>query len=526
MTLLLTSLVLFLAIFAIRFSKKSGVPALLLFILLGMIFNRAGFHMENFAFAEQFTTVALMIIMFQGGFSTNWKMVKPVAAPALVFSSLGVVATALLTGLFCHLALGWDLLPGMLIGSVVGSTDYASVSNILRSKNLNLKYNTAPLLELESGSNDPFAYTMTMIFLSLMLGDKVNIPLMIILQVGLGLLMGFVLALGFYYIIKKFNLASEGLFLIFVVASSLLVYALTTALRGNGYLAIYIYGLYLGNKSFKGKRETIFFYEGVGDLMQIALFFMLGLLSSWDLLLESLPAALAIMLFMFLVARPLAIYGLAIPFKLQPKQKLLISLAGLRGAAAIAFAIIATNSGVSAGRDIYNTVFGICVISTAIQGFLMPQAAEKLDMLDPNDTVLRNFNDYQDRQELGFIKTRLAPGSPWIGEQVQDIQLTFDIIVAKISRQGKVVVPKGNTVLQADDVIVLGGESYFDPKGHELVEFTINAKHPYVGKQIKDLELQPDELIVMVQRQSGELVVPQGDTVIKPGDVLTTISEA
>lgn len=148
MDLLIIAIILFLAIFAIKFSSKSGIPALLLFIVLGMVFQRFGFNMDNFIFADKFATAALMVIMFQGGFSTNWKMAKPVAGPAIVLSSLGVVLTAVFTGFFCHLVLGWDLISGMLIGSIVGSTDYASVSNILRSKNLNLKYNTASLLEL------------------------------------------------------------------------------------------------------------------------------------------------------------------------------------------------------------------------------------------------------------------------------------------------------------------------------------------------------------------------------------------
>ena len=194
MQYLIIGIVLILALIAIRVSSRHGIPALLLFIVLGMVFGAIGLEFNDYVFADGFATVALMVIMFYGGFGTNWGMVKPVAKEAIILSSLGVVATALLTGLFCHYILGFGMLEGMLVGSIVGSTDYASVSNILRSKNLNLKYSTAPLLELESGSNDPTAYTMTMILLSLIIGTELSVPLLIISQVVIGLAVGFLLA--------------------------------------------------------------------------------------------------------------------------------------------------------------------------------------------------------------------------------------------------------------------------------------------------------------------------------------------
>ena len=183
MELLIISFVLVIALIAIRVSNIVGVPSLLLFIVLGISFSFLGIEFEDFSFAEQFASIALMIIMFYGGFGTNWKMGKPVVKESIILSSLGVVATALLTGAFAYFALGFGLMEGMLLGSIVGSTDYASVSSILRSKNLNLRFNTAPLLELESGSNDPPAYTMTMIFRALIKGTNISIPMMIFQQI-------------------------------------------------------------------------------------------------------------------------------------------------------------------------------------------------------------------------------------------------------------------------------------------------------------------------------------------------------
>ena len=518
MVYLIIGIILILALLAIRLSSKHGIPALLLFIVLGMGFGLLGLDFSDYQLADGLATVALMVIMFYGGFGTNWKMAKPVAKEAIVLSSLGVVTTALLTGLFCHLVLGFQLLEGMLIGSIVGSTDYASVSNILRSKNLNLKYNTAPLLELESGSNDPTAYTMTMVFLSVIMGSDLSVPMLVISQVAIGLLVGFVLAFVFGKLLKSMGLQADGLSAVLMAAAVLITYAVASILGGNGYLALYILGIWLGNIQFRGKRDIVFFFDGFSEMMQIALFFILGLLSNFQSFLKTFPVALAIMVFMTILARPLSVWGLMLPFKLKRNQLHMISLAGIRGAAAIAFAIMVVNSGAKFSMDIYHIVFGICVLSSLVQGSLMPPAARKLAMLDPNDTVLQTFNYYQDKAEIGFLQTRLHPGSSLIGRQVMELRLTFDFIVAKIERNGHTIVPRGHVVLQENDVIVLGGEKHFDASGHDLVEFTIPHGHKWVGRSVKELTLPTDRLIVMVQRQGNDIIVPLGDTVLQEND--------
>ena len=518
MQYLLIGTILILALFAIRLSSRHGIPALLLFIVLGMGFGLLGLDFNDFQFADGLATVALMVIMFYGGFGTNWKMARPVAREAIVLSSLGVVATALLTGLFCRLALGFSWLEGMLIGSIVGSTDYASVSNILRSKNLNLKYSTASLLELESGSNDPTAYTMTMVFLSVILGKNVSVPLLVLSQVALGLLVGFGFAFLFGKYLRKARLREDGLLAVLMAAAMLITYAATSLIGGNGYLALYILGIRLGNMEFPGKRDIVFFFDGFAEIMQIALFFVLGLLSNFQQFVAALPMALFIMLFMTLLARPLSVWGLMIPFKLKRNQLHIISLAGIRGAAAIAFAILAVNSGAKFSVDIYHIVFGICVISSLVQGSLMPPASRRLNILDPNDTVLQTFNYYQDKAEIGFLATRIHPGSALVGRQVKDLRLTFDFIVAKIERRGQTVVPRGHVVLEEEDLIVLGGEQHFDWTGHDLTEFTIPKGHKWANRLVKDLFLPESSLIVMVQRTGSGVIVPLGETRLLEND--------
>jgi cell volume regulation protein A len=523
MDFLLVGIIFILALIAINVSNKHGIPALLLFIVLGMAFGALGLDFADLAFADKFATLALMVIMFYGGFGTKWKMAKPVAKEAIVLSSLGVVATALLTGLFCYYVLGAGLLEGMLIGSIVGSTDYASVSNILRSKNLNLKYNTASLLELESGSNDPTAYTMTMVFLASILGSKVSIPILIFSQVAIGIAVGTIFALIVGKLFTKLRIDADGLYAVFMAATMLITFSVTSLIGGNGYLALYILGIYLGNKEFHGKRDVVFFFDGFTEIIQIGLFFILGLLSDLKSFIAVLPIASAIMLFMTIIGRPLTVYGLMIPFRLKINQLNIISLAGIRGAAAIAFSIMVLNSGAVFAIDVYHIVFGICVLSSLVQGYLMPPLSKKWDMLDPNDTVLKTFNYYQDKAEIGFLETKIHSNNKLIGSQVKDLNLKFDFIVAKIERNGKTIVPRGHVKIEENDLIILGGERHFDPSGEDLIEVIIPKGHEWEDQYVKDLELPPNLLLLMVQRNGKDIIVPIGDTLLLKDDKVTMI---
>ncbi len=519
MELLIVALILILALIAIRISDKIGIPALLLFLLLGVVFNFTRADFDNFEFADSFASLALMVIIFYGGFGTKWKMAKPVAKEAITLSSLGVFVTAILTGLFAHYVLGFELIEALLLGSIVGSTDYASVASILQSRNLNLKYNTAPLLELESGSNDPSAYTMVLVFLSLLLGQDVSIPRILILQIGLGVLFGFLIGYIFIKLLNRFAF-DEGYLVIFLAAFALITYELTNQFSGNGYLAVYIFGIYIGNQEFTGKREVVFFFDGLTNIFQIGLFFILGLLSNPAQIISAMPVALIIMIFMTLIARPLSVYGLMLPFKLEPNQLAVISVAGLRGAAAIAFAIFAVNSAAPLQSDIYHIVFDICLLSSLIQGTLLPIASRRLDMLDPSDTVLRTFNSYQDKSPVGFFKTTAEVNGNLAGKKISDLNIEFDFIVAKIIRDNQTIIPRGDVVLEPGDRIILSAEQYFDPQGEDLTQFTINDMHQWAGKTLYDLDFDDNFLIIMVQRDNGDILVPSGNTRLESGDTV------
>ena len=462
--LLFVSIVFILALFAIRVSHKYGIPALLLFFILGIGAASLGLDFQNFDFMERYASFALFIIMFYGGYGTKLEMGIPVLKPAVILSCLGVVITALVTGLFVHYVLHFSMIESMLFGAVVGSTDYASVSSVLQSKNLNLKYRSAPLLELESGSNDPTAYTMTMIFLSILLGSDISIPLLVAKQIGFALVIGFLMTRIFFFITEHVNFRKEGLFTIYVFAMALGTYALTGVLDGNGYLAAYLFGIIVGNQEYMGKREVVFFFDGLTEIMQISLFFLIGFLSDLPTLVHWLPIGFIVTLFMIFVARPVAVFSVMAFFKSTVKQNVVLCWAGLRGAAAIAFAIMVINSGAPLEGDLFHAVFALCIVSSLIQGSLLPWVVKKMDMLDPNDTVLKTFNYYQDRSDIGFLETHIHD-EELIGTSVKDLNLTFDFIVAKIVRKGRTIVPHGNTVLEKGDVAVIGGKSHFDEVG-------------------------------------------------------------
>lgn len=318
--LLLITAVIFACVLLNKVSNKLGIPTLLAFILLGMLFGSDGLlkiPFDDYSFAEQICSIALIFIMFYGGFGTNWKSARPVAAKAILLSSLGVVFTAGLTALFCRFALHIDWLESLLIGSVISSTDAASVFAVLRSRNLNLKYHTASLLEVESGSNDPFSYMLTAVCISAIQGKGGvrQFLLMLFLQIVLGLVFGFAVSWISVRLLKRVRFSGDGFDAVFVVAVALLAYAAPAVLGGNGYLSAYIVGIMLGNADIRNKRNLVHFFDGITGLMQMLIFFLLGLLSFPSKLPQVALPALLIALFLTFIARPLAVLPILSPFR-------------------------------------------------------------------------------------------------------------------------------------------------------------------------------------------------------------------
>lgn len=298
--ILLAALLIFCAVAVEKMTSKIKMPMLLGFIALGLFIGNGSMSMiryEDYSLTETICSCALIIVMFYGGFGTSWKEARPVAVSAGLLASLGVLATALLTSAFCIAVLGFPPLTGLLIGALICSTDAASVFSILRSRHLALKYHTDSLLEVESGSNDPMSYMLVLIILTMMKGGMTfeNIVTMLVAQIALGLLAGWLVYYAAKVFLEKVELEIAGFLTIFVFACALASYASAALIGGNGYLAVYMTGILMGNAKLREKKELVHFFDGLSALMQIVIFFILGLLAKPDLLLAMLPMAFVIL---------------------------------------------------------------------------------------------------------------------------------------------------------------------------------------------------------------------------------------
>ncbi len=521
--LLLITVVIFACVLLNKVSNKLGIPTLLAFILLGMLFGSDGLlkiPFDDYSFAEQICSIALIFIMFYGGFGTNWKSARPVAAKAILLSSLGVVFTAGLTALFCRFALHIDWLESLLIGSVISSTDAASVFAVLRSRNLNLKYHTASLLEVESGSNDPFSYMLTAVCISAIQGKGGvrQFLLMLFLQIVLGLVFGFAVSWISVRLLKRVRFSGDGFDAVFVVAVALLAYAAPAVLGGNGYLSAYIVGIMLGNADIRNKRNLVHFFDGITGLMQMLIFFLLGLLSFPSKLPQVALPALLIALFLTFIARPLAVLPILSPFRCPLRQQAVVAWSGLRGAASIVFSIMATMA-VDTKNDIFHIVFFIVLFSILLQGSLIPPVARRLDMIDRNADVRKTFNDYTEEMPVQFIRFCIPSTHPWSHRLIRDIILPPDTIVVLLRRNGRNIVPNGRTRLLTNDELILSAVTPDKVEGIHLSEITLTPDHELCGQPLYRIAEHSHSLAILIKRK-GYVLIPRGDIRLKAGDIL------
>ncbi len=521
--LLIIASVMFLCVVLNKISSKLGIPMLLAFILLGMVFGSDGIfkiHFDDYDLAEKVCSVALIFIMFYGGFGTNWEEAKPIAVKATLLSSLGVVMTAGIVGLFCHFALRINWLESLLIGSVISSTDAASVFYILRSKRLNLKYNTASLLEVESGSNDPFSFMLTAIMISIISGKsgEGSIAYLIFAQLTYSILFGVVLAILFSFLLERIHFTSAGFDAIFVTAIAIIAFALPAAIGGNGYLSAYIVGIVLGNRRIRNKRTLVPFFDGINGLMQIVIFFLLGLLSFPSRIPQVMLISFFIAIFLTFVARPIVVFAILAPFKSKVSQMLIVSWAGLRGAASIVFAVMVM-MGVKTENDIFHIVFCVVLFSILLQGSLLPFLSKKFGLIDVNADVMKTFSDYTDELPIRFIQVFLNEDHPWCGHPVKDIILPPDTLLVLIQRGEEKLVPKGSTILHSTDILVLSAKSPEATTRIVLTEKIVEEHDALIGKKIKEIKYSKTALIAVIVR-NNEAIIPNGETVVEAKDLL------
>lgn len=370
-----------------KFIDNAGIPTLILFIGIGMLSGTDGLgdiYFDNAELVQSVGLIALIYILFAGGLDTNWNIVKPAFKNATLLATLGVLITAFAIGYFTYFFLGFSLLEGMLIGAIISSTDASAVFSIIGSRDVKLKGDIKPLLELESGSNDPMAVFLTIAVTSLITGDEsnpVNLMLLFFLQMGVGAIVGLGIGKAILYFLRRFTLSYEGFYPVFILASAALVYGLADLLQGSGFLAVYIAGVMLGTNEFKYKDSIKRFFEGFSWLGQICMFITLGLFVFPSEIFPIIGIGLALSAFIIFVARPLSVFISLAFSKYNFREKTFISWVGLKGAVPIILATYPLVEKLPDANEIFNIVFFIVVTSVLIQGWSLPAVARFLKLI-------------------------------------------------------------------------------------------------------------------------------------------------
>lgn len=455
------SVLIVISIFITKISENFGLPALLLFLGIGMLAGSDGIgkiYFEDVNVTQSVGTVALILILFSGGLSTNISMVFPVRKEAVSLATVGVILTAFLVGLFCHYVLGFDFIYGLLIGAIVSSTDAAAVFSILRSNNINLKNNLKPLLELESGCNDPMAIFLTMTITTVIVSNEINvlsISVSLIKQFVFGGLIGYYAAKGVVKIFNRINLSYDGLYPVLALSSAVLIYSLTALTGGSGYLAVYIAGIIIGNSNIIQKRSLIRFFDGLAWLGQIGMFLTLGLLVYPSQIIYILSSGILLSIFLIFAARPVSVFISLIFSKYKLKEKLAVSWIGLRGAVPIILATIPLSSGIDDSHKIFNLVFFIVISSALIQGWTIKYITKIFKVSAKSEQEINSPIQFE---SLGNNTSELFDiivpfNSKMKRKTIIDLNLPKDCLIIFVCRDEIFFVPNGNTLLEAGDVL-------------------------------------------------------------------------
>ncbi len=508
--LLVTGILVFASILASRISDRLGLPALVVFICIGMLAGSdgpGGIYFENAATANFVGTIALAFILFSGGLDTNWRLIRPVLLRGMILSTGGVVITAVMMGLFAWLVFGFSPLVALLLGAIISSTDAAAVFSVLRGKGVGLKGNLRPLLEFESGSNDPMA-----IFLTLSLTQLLTTPdtpwtslvSSFFVNMLLGVLVGLAIGRFAAFILNRIRLDYEGLYPVVSLSLVLLTFGAAEILHGNGFLAVYVCGIILNGVDFAHKRYVAKFHDGIAWLMQIGMFLVLGLLVFPSELPQVALISLIAALFLMFVARPVAVFLCLWGSEFSRNDRLLVSWTGLRGAVPIVLATYPLMAGFEQSSLIFDIVFFIVLTSVMIQGALLMPIARKLRVDEPLATR-PTFSLSIERKGVLQGETReveILPDMGVVGKRIADLEVPADILILLIGRGDGYVVPRGQTLIQPYDTLLLLGNGTLlketqaslllpvppkrkaSPEIDPLASLPLSTTAPYLAKQV------------------------------------------
>ena len=465
--LLIGAILLFVAVLAGKVAYRLGTPALLLFLGVGIFFGYDILSFNSPELTQFMGMIALSIILFSGGMDTKFSEIRSVMLPGIILATVGVLLTALILGGFIYgisplLGVGLSFPLALLLASTMASTDSASVFSILRTKKQGLKENLRPLLELESGSNDPVAYILVVLLVGMLSPHEegMNIGASIVLffvQMVVGAIAGYGFGRAAVWTMNKINISNASLYSVLLLAFVFLTFSFTTLVQGNGFLAVYIAGLVVGNMKIAYKRTVVTFFDGVTWLVQIIMFIMLGLLVNTRSLLHPSTLILggAVALFMTLIARPIAVQLCMLPFKkFSLKARTYVSWVGLRGAVPIIFATYPLVADVPNAELIFNVVFIVTIISLTLQGTTVSGMANALGVACTERES--SFGDaFQDRMKSAFTEVDVNEQMLATGNTLSKINLPQHTLVIMVCRDGDYFVPQGSSQLNIGDKLLI-----------------------------------------------------------------------
>jgi cell volume regulation protein A len=460
--LIIGSALVLLSIVIAKISDNVGVPTLVLFLGIGMLAGvdgPGGIEFNDAGLTQAVGIICLVFILFAGGLETRWSDTRPVAVQAFSLATLGVFLTALAVGFFAHMVLGFPLLHGLLLGAVISSTDAAAVFAVLRSRSVNLRGTLRPLLELESGSNDPMAVFLTVGIIQLLLTPEmsvVDLLLLFVQQMGIGAVAGLAFGRGMTLTLNRLRFPYEGMYPVFGLAYAVLVYGATASLGGSGFLAVYIAGIVAGSTGFLHQKSLVRFFDGVAWLSQICMFLALGLLVTPSSAVDELLPGLFVSLFLMFIARPLSVLIALGPAPCSWRERLFVAWVGLRGAVPIVLATFPLIAGVAYADRLFNLVFFVVLTSALFQGWSIPSVARLFGV----DAPLERQRKYPlelvtlEGVNTDLVDVFLPVGSWAAGRPLVELGLPRDMLVVLIGRNDQYLVPTGATVLEAGDTLL------------------------------------------------------------------------
>ncbi|MEO1286171.1 MAG: potassium/proton antiporter [Chloroflexota bacterium] len=457
------AILLIVSVLASKLSAKVSLPALALFLGIGMLAGSEGLggvYFDDPQLAQSLGVIALIFILFSGGLDTSFGVIRPVLGRGILLSTIGVVITAFVVAAFVILLLDFSPEKAFLVGAIVAATDAAAVFSILGTQKIALKGNTVPLLELESGSNDPMAIFLTIAAIELTLQPKTPITdllLIFVQQMGIGLLIGIAVGYASTRLINRLRLDADGLYPVFTSALVLFTFGLTALLEGSGFLAVYIVGLVMANQTFVHKSSLIDFHDGLSWLMQIIMFLALGLLVFPSQLPPIAVNGIIIAIVLIFIGRPLSVFILLMFSEFDFRDKLMISWVGLRGATPIVLATFPVLVGINGSDTIFNLVFFVVLISVLLQGSTLIAVSKLLKITVPYRAPIQYPFKMHDAQDIrnGLAEIIIKDGSPAIDRQIVNLSLPENTLVVLIVRNDDILVPNGNTIVELHDTLMV-----------------------------------------------------------------------